>query len=152
LHPLQSEVVDYVTQRTESLMALAFLTTLYAVIRATQAAAPSRWYVLAIVACFFGMLCKESMAVAPLLVLLYDAVFCAGGIVAALKQRRVLYAGLASSYLVLALIAISGARSHSAGFSSGVSPWTYLLNQAPLIVRYLRLALWPDALVLDYGQ
>jgi len=34
LHPLNSEVVTYVTQRTESMMALFFLLTLYASLRA----------------------------------------------------------------------------------------------------------------------
>ena len=42
LHPLQSEAVDYITQRSESLMALFFLLTLYCAIRARQTPAPSR--------------------------------------------------------------------------------------------------------------
>ena len=42
-------------------------------------------------------------------------------------------------------------RVHSAGFSSPVRPWTYLLNQTVMIVHYLRLAIWPRALVLNYG-
>ncbi len=33
VHPLQTEVVDYITQRTESLMGLFYLLTLYASIR-----------------------------------------------------------------------------------------------------------------------
>ena len=33
-----------------------------------------------------------------------------------------------------------------------MSPWTYLLNQAPLIVDYLRLTVWPTGLVFDYGE
>src|SRR5262249_42512951 len=45
----------------------------------------------------------------------------------------------------------SNARSHSAGFTSGVSAWTYLLNQGPIVLRYLRLAVWPTSLVFDYG-
>jgi tetratricopeptide (TPR) repeat protein len=32
-----------------------------------------------------------------------------------------------------------------------VTPWTYLLNQAPMITRYLRLAIWPQGLVVAYG-
>jgi tetratricopeptide (TPR) repeat protein len=40
---------------------------------------------------------------------------------------------------------------HSAGFSTGVSPWTYLLNQCVLITRYLQLAIWPRDLVFIYG-
>ena len=64
VHPLQVECVSYVTQRTESIMALFFLLTLYAAIRG--------WTVVAIVACGLGMASKESMVMAPLLVVGYD--------------------------------------------------------------------------------
>jgi len=40
---------------------------------------------------------------------------------------------------------------HSTGFTTGVSAWTYLLNQSEMIVHYLRLAVWPNALVAAYG-
>src|SRR5262249_18185789 len=32
------------------------------------------------------------------------------------------------------------------------SPWTYLLDQTVMITRYLRLALWPFGLVVNYGR
>ena len=150
LHPLQTEVVDYVTQRTETSMALAYFTTLYAFIRGETADRRRWWHGLAIASCSLGMLCKESMVTAPLMVLLYDVVFYAGTFREAFRRRGGFYAGLAASWVVLALVA-GGARSHSAGFSSGVSPWTYLLNQAPILVRYLTLTVWPHALVFDYG-
>ena len=35
--------------------------------------------------------------------------------------------------------------------AASVSPWTYLLNQAEMIARYLGLAVWPQSLVIDYG-
>jgi Flp pilus assembly protein TadD len=34
----------------------------------------------------------------------------------------------------------------------GITPWTYLLNQFEMITAYLRLAVWPHALVADYGM
>jgi len=55
------------------------------------------------------------------------------------------------SWVVLAAVLWSGPRVHSAGFSSGVSSWTYLLNQTLMLTRYLRLAVWPRSLVLVYG-
>src|SRR5262245_42174574 len=149
LHPLQSEMVDYVTQRTESSMGLAYLLTLYAFIRGTTSDRRPLWYGLAILSCWVGALCKESIVTAPLMVFLYDAVFCSESFLKPLQRRGALYAGLAASWIVVALIA-GGARSHSAGFSSGVSPWTYLLNQAPLLVRYLKMTVWPTGLVADY--
>ncbi len=69
LHPLNTEVVNYLVQRTESLMALCYLTTLYCAIRAK--AHPDRWpwRAAAIAACAAGMASKESMVTAPLMVL-----------------------------------------------------------------------------------
>ena len=143
LHPLNTEVVDYVTQRTESMMALFYLTTLYA--GATDRP------LLAILACALGMACKESMVTAPVMVMLYDRVFVFDSVKKALRARWPLYAGLAATWIVLAAVNWSGSRIHSAGFSTGISPWTYLLNQSVMIVRYLRLAIWPRSLVLAYG-
>ena len=66
--------------------------------------------------------------------------------------RRGLYAGLAATtWIVVGLLLAQGPRAAVVGFSSGVSPWTYLLNQAQMITDYLRLAFWPDALVAFYG-
>jgi tetratricopeptide (TPR) repeat protein len=52
---------------------------------------------------------------------------------------------------VLATLLSTGPRIHSAGFSSGFSPWTYLLNQPPILLRYLTLVVWPRSLVVLYG-
>jgi tetratricopeptide (TPR) repeat protein len=152
VHPLHSETINYVTQRSESMMALAYLATLYAALRAFTNARPGRWLAASIAACAAGMACKESMATAPLVVLLYDATFISGGLGPALRRRPAFYGALAATWLVLGALVVGGPRSHSAGFSSGVSPWTYLLNQGPMIVRYLRVALVPVGLVLDYGE
>ena len=154
LHPLESEVVDYVTQRSESLMALFFLLTLYCAIRARQGhragRAPVGWQVLAVVACACGMASKESMVVAPLFVLLYDRVFEFASIREAIRTRAALYAGLAATWIELAAFLWEQPRS-TAGLFTAVDPWTYLLNQTQMLVVYLRLSVWPGALVLDYG-
>ena len=151
VHPLNSEVVNYVSQRTESMMAAFYLLTLYAAIRASDAKRPGRWTVLAIGSCWLGALCKESIATAPIMVAVYDRVFLFDSWKSAFARRKGLYAGLAATWLLVAAGVTSGARSAVAGFSSGVSPWTYLLNQGPIITEYLRLSLWPDRLVAFYG-
>jgi len=151
LHPLNTEAVNYVTQRSELMMALCYLLTLYAALRAWDSPTTGRWAAIATAACAMGMACKESMATAPLMVALYDRVFLFESFTQALKSRRRLYVGLSMSWIVLAFMMWSGPRMRSAGFSSGVSPWTYLLNQGVLIVRYLGLAFWPRDLVATYG-
>ena len=153
LHPLQTESVTVVTQRTESLMGLFYLLTLYAFIRATENPGQSRWLVFSVAACLLGMGTKEVMVTAPLLVLLYDRTFIAGGFRAAWQQRRGYHAALGSTWLLLGWLVVSsgGARGGAAGAASGITPWTYALTQCEAIAHYLKLALWPAPLVLDYG-
>ena len=150
VHPLTTEVVDYLSQRTESMMAFFLLLTLYAAIR-SDGSANRRWHGLAIVACLAGTVCKETIAVTPLLVALYDRVFLYDSWRHALRARGSLYLGLAASWLVLAGYLSSGPRAAVVGFGSGVSPWTYLLNQASIVLDYLRLTVWPHGLVALYG-
>jgi tetratricopeptide (TPR) repeat protein len=153
VHPLNSEAVDYLTQRTESLMALFYLSTLYCAIRAADTPARRvRWTIAAIAACALGMATKESMVTAPIAVVLYDWIFLFPSMRDALRTRARLYAGLAATWLLLAALIWNGPRDLSAGFTAhDANAVTYLLNQAVMIVRYLRLAVWPRDLVLYYG-
>jgi protein O-mannosyl-transferase len=179
LHPLTTAAVTYVVQRAESLCALALLLTLYAFARATDChslddklkssapggpdfchlmddkpVGPGRrgWLVLSVAACLAGMACKEVMAGAPLIVLLYDRTFVAGGFKNALRARRGFYFALAGTWLLLLSLQLAtGTRGGTAGFNTGLDWRTYALTQCVAIFRYLRLALWPDALAFDYG-
>ncbi len=151
VHPLNSEVVNYITQRTESMMALCYLGTMYAAVRAVSAPRPAIWELLAVLTCALGMACKESMATAPLMVALYDRVFIAASWREVIGRRKAMYAGLAGTWIALAALMVSGPRQATVGLASGVSPWTYLLNQTVIITDYLRLAVWPRELVAFYG-
>jgi hypothetical protein len=122
-------------------MALCFLLTLYWSIR--------RFNGLAIVACAIGMATKESMAVAPIAVVLYDLVFEYDSFAKAWSKRKGLYIGLAATWIELALIIHHWPRSTVGG--PAVGPFTYALNQAQMIARYLWLTVWPQSLVVDYG-
>jgi len=115
-------------------------------------AAARRWRGVAVAACALGMACKESMVTAPVMVALFDRVFLFASFRDAWRERRALYLGLATTWLLLAGLLATGPRPHSAGFSAGLSPWTYLLNQPPVLVRYLQQAVWPRSLVLLYGR
>jgi tetratricopeptide (TPR) repeat protein len=151
VHPLNSEVVAYVTERSESMMALAFLTAVYASARALESTRRNAWQALAVSACALGMTCKESMVTLPVAIVLYDTTLVFGSFGPAIRARWRFYSALAATWLILAALLRTGARVYSAGFSTGVSPWTYLLNQAVMIVRYLRLSVWPSSLVVNYG-
>lgn len=149
VHPLQTQVVTYVSQRTESLMALCYLLTLYCFIRGTETR-PRLWHGLAIVACLFGMACKEVMVTAPLMVLLYDRVFVAGSWRAAWGQRWRLYLGLAGTWLLLGWLMI-GVKERDVGFGLGASVFDYALTACKALVLYGRLGVWPQPLIFDRG-
>jgi tetratricopeptide (TPR) repeat protein len=154
LHPLQTESVTYVIQRAESLMGLFYLLTLYCFIRGAELGGPRgrMWYALCVSACLLGMATKEVMASAPLVALLYDRTFLAGTFRGAWKLRWPVYCGMACTWVALLLLVLSThGRGGSAGFGSGLSPWEYARTQGPAIIHYLRLSLWPNPLVFDYG-
>jgi tetratricopeptide (TPR) repeat protein len=154
VHPLLTGSVTYIVQRAESLMALFFLLTLYGFIRGAEAGPPrSRaWLVLSAAACLLGMGTKESMAAAPLVVLLYDRTFHAGSVRECLRRRGVYYAALAATWVILILLATgTGGRFGTVGFEGGVTAGAYLLTQAAGIARYLSLCIFPRSLVFDYG-
>jgi len=150
VHPLNTETVSYVTQRSEGLMALCYLATVYASLRAATAAHAVGWTVTAVLASAAGMASKESMVTAPVVVMLFDRIFLYGSWREALSQRARLYGGLVLSWAVLAMLMLSGPRT-SVGFGTGVTVGTYFLNQLEVVARYLWLSVWPQALVLDYG-
>jgi len=153
LHPLLTESVTFVSQRTESLYGLLCLATLYCFVRGTASPRPGLWSGLSVFTCLTGMATKEVMVTTPLLVLLYDRTFVAGSFAAAWRQRRGYYGALAVTWLLLAglVIAAGGTRGHSAGLGLGVDWWAYLLKQNQAILLYLKLAVWPHPLVVDYG-
>lgn len=153
VHPLQTESVTYVVQRSECMMGFFYLLTLYSVIRGSVAGRDHAWYTAAIVGCALGMASKPVMVTAPLVVLLYDRAFVAGTFKSALRARRGLYTGLAATWLILVcLLSVPHESSRSAGPGAGlISPLGYLAAQQGVIVHYIKLVFWPHALCLDYG-
>lgn len=137
LHPLQTESVTYTVQRAESLAGLFSLLTLYGFIRAAESAAPRRalaWRSLSVAACLLGMATKETVAVVPLLVLLYDFIFVCertpGAAGAIWRQRRGYYLALAATWLLLGfLVAGTGLRGGTAGGRAALTALAYFWTQ-----------------------
>jgi len=160
VHPLTTSAVTYVVQRVESLMALFYLLTVYAAIRAVTA--PSErghrrlWTALAIVSCALGMATKEVMVTAPAAVALWLWVFesprfqsvsrSSGG---AAAGKFALLGGLAAAWVIFGVLVYDEHRSASIAHGGGIV-WRYLLTQAHVIVHYLWLAFVPTKLVFLY--
>jgi tetratricopeptide (TPR) repeat protein len=149
LHPLQTESVTYIAQRAESLAAMFFLLVLYAAIRAATCNGPQFWHVVAVMACLLGVATKETVIVAPLMVLLYDRTFVTGSFREALRRRWGLYAGLIGSWvLLMGLVWSTGLWSRQQELGSA-DPWSYARSQPGVILHYLRLSLWPHPLCFN---
>jgi tetratricopeptide (TPR) repeat protein len=160
VHPLTSESVTYIIERTESLMGVFLLWTLYAVIRAASPAAadggsgaestrPFVWYALAVVCCALGMGSKEVMIVAPFVILAYDRLFLSRSLREALRRHSWLYVSFAA--LVVLEVPLSHRFANGRGLDVANS-LDYLKTESGVIVYYLRLAAWPDPLVADYSD
>jgi tetratricopeptide (TPR) repeat protein len=88
---------------------------------------------------------KQTMVIAPLVVMAWDWIFLGG-----LRRWR-LYAGLASTWLLLAALVAYERWPTSIGFDlQGWTPWTYLLTQTTVIAHYVRLSVMGGPLALDY--
>jgi len=150
VHPLHTESVTYLVQRCESLAGMLVLLSLYAAIRSFVGRHTWAWYAGAVVGALLAAGTKETAAVIPVLVLLYDAAFCSGSFRRALARHGWLYGLLLSSWVAVAALVILTPESRIADLQS-VGPLTYLLTQPGVILHYLRLAFWPHPLVIDYS-
>jgi tetratricopeptide (TPR) repeat protein len=159
VHPLQTESVTYVIQRAEVLAALAALVVLFAVLRAADSERPLAWGAVAVIASIIGMGSKATMVMAPPLAFLFDGLLVAPSFREAWRRRWGLHVALAATWLVLIPTGVvtallgQGTRAGAAvGFGvASVTPLEYLATQPGVIVHYLRLAAWPDALCIDPG-
>ena len=162
VHPLLTEAVTYIVQRTEVLAGLFCLLTLYCVIRGAGAARGWAWYAGAVAACALAMGSKEAAISAPLVVLLYDRVFLSPSWRDVFHRRWGLYVGLAATWAVVlvmlphgsegaAVFAVSQNADALRMIGENHRALDYTLAQFGVISHYLRLCFWPYPLVLDYG-
>jgi tetratricopeptide (TPR) repeat protein len=175
VHPLQTQAVTYIIQRHESLMGMFYLAALYAFMRAQTSARPGLCYAASVLACVLGMGVKEVMVTAPILVLWYDRAMVAGSWREIFARRKFYYLALFSTWAALAVpllhlqsvVASSGNAGEIAsgvaeagrasdvggddvGVVKGLTPATYLLSEAGVLLHYLRLCFWPQGLCFDY--
>src|SRR5262249_54517631 len=168
VHPLLTDAIVYITQRTELMMAFFYLATLYCSLRywsylplparaaelgdgrgegASDAPHPDSrralWLALAIVACLCGMLSKEVMVSAPIIMLLFDRTFISGSFAAAFRRSWPLYLGLAFTWIPLLVLSSYSPRSLSSGFHLCQNIFVYWFTQCKVLLMYLKLALWP---------
>lgn len=147
VHPLQSQCINYIIQRRESLASLFYLLALYSAIRGFDTGARV-WYLGSILSCALGVASKEIAVTAPFAIALYDRVYRSDSWTQVWRRR--FYIGFGAPLLLLLLLIWGDPHGDSVGFER-VGVWPYALNQCVAIVHYLQLMIWPHPLLLDYG-
>src|SRR5262249_25000424 len=107
------------------------------------------WLPLAVSFCLAGMACKEVMVTAPVLILMFEWTFVGDTLRGIWARSWRLYAGLASTWLLLIVLNYNAPRA-LAGFHYGVPGHVWWLTQTKVLMMYLKLAIWPSPLFIHY--
>ena len=170
VHPLLTDAIVYITQRTELMMAWFYLATMYCSMRywellsdpaekgrvsttTDDSQSQSRrtlWLALAILACLCGMLSKEVMVSAPIVVLFFERTFVSGSFARSFRRSWPLYLGLAVTWIPLFVLSANSPRSLSTGFHLCENVYVYWFTQCKVLMMYLKLAIWPWPLLCAY--
>jgi hypothetical protein len=157
VHPLCTQAVDYIYQRIESLGALAILGTVACFLKAATTPRPGRWLAASAAASAAGMLCKEHVIAAPAAVLLVDWLAVRWrreaawrSLLAAVAARPAYYAAVFATPLI-AVALVVWQRERFTDFKQVLAgPLLYAANQPLVIGEYLRRAVVPAPLCLDW--
>ena len=157
LHPLQSEAVAYIVQRSESMASALYLATLVLLLVAEEQGfrggrAAAAWGG-AVVAFAVALLTKAIVVTAPVAYLLLVAIVPSPESrrrMAPWGRRAAALAPLVAMALGFATLTLRGLRGvRTAGFSTGIS-WSYPLTEIRAVTTYLRLLVWPSGQSADW--
>lgn len=153
-HPLQSEAVLYVTQRTELMAGACVLASILCAVRyldAPSAPGARTQLLLAALSGCIGGACKESAVAIPVVLLALDLAFYARSLASAWREHRALHGALGLALVPLLLPLMAAARDRTAGLGLGVTAWQSLALGGHALLWYLRLSLWPAPLSVTYN-
>ncbi|MDH5676411.1 MAG: tetratricopeptide repeat protein [Myxococcales bacterium] len=151
VHPLLSECIVYVTQRTELLGAFFYLLTLALALRHFREPGRPIFGFGAVAAAIAGLGAKETVTTVALAVLLLDRATGAPSWAQALRRHRGLYVGLGIQVAIAAAMVANQPYDRAGiGLDLGVSAIENLATQGGVIAHYLKLAFWPQPLSISY--
>jgi Flp pilus assembly protein TadD len=156
LHPVQSEVVNYIYQRSALLAVLFSLAALLTFLRFPTAGKSWLWFSVAALFTLLACLSKETALVLPLLMGAFAWLGFAHDSKARPLVRRAQWAVSVMSLFMLSgvgwvLYSLRQKGERTIGLSALRDSFHYLLSQAQVVMAYLRLLLWPDGLVIDHA-
>jgi len=159
LHPIQTQPVNYITQRATLLAAFFYIASLYlyAKARLSKESAPgsSTWkayYGISLLAAVMSMFSKEIVVSLPFVICLYEFFFLT-------DKKRFEWKYVVPFMVTALIIPITMLTTRSIDFiemkrvseySPGICAWNYFLTQLKVMVTYVRLLFIPVNQNLDY--
>jgi len=154
VHPLVTQPVAYVYQRIELLGAMAILGALLAFLSSRGSMSLAAVVLISVL----GMLCKETAAAIPPVVLLTDWLVLSWRadapwtkLVEVIGRRAWFYAALFATWGVAATVLWWQAGVYDELIAPAWTPLTYAVNQPRVMLHYVRLAFLPVGQCFDYG-
>ncbi|WP_409581977.1 tetratricopeptide repeat protein [Vibrio rotiferianus] len=158
IHPLQSQAVTYIVQRTASLVALFYLLALYFFVLARMATVSKHrfiWLMCCLTASLCAFVTKQNSATLPVAIALVELIFFSSTWV---RNRKFLWGfiGLCISVIFLGLIrpeqslALIDSIDAATRETPNISRLEYLDTQLHVVAGYLYTFFWPQHLQLEY--
>jgi tetratricopeptide (TPR) repeat protein len=156
VHPIHTEAVDSVFNRSEILATIGIVSALLLILR-WETRRPVLAWLSAAVIYVAALLCRESAASLPALAALMLYLLYAGEgwrrVVRAVAPVATMLVPL-GVYLTLRHAALTNSISHAPSLSENIAPQTGIFGQLALVVEslreYLRMVLWPHPLRASY--
>jgi tetratricopeptide (TPR) repeat protein len=153
LHPLQTQSVTYIIQRSASLAGMFYLATVYWYVKARLA--PKRgvslgYYVVFALSALGAVFSKETAVTLPVMIALYEIFFFETSIKSLIGNKMFLFlmvsAGVIVGFKLKGLVQRGFVNDPGIPFTRG----QYLLTQFSVLVTYLRLFFWPVGQNIDW--
>lgn len=150
IHPVQTECVLYITQRSEQYAMLGMVLTFYGLLRHHQAGERAKgWLVFSSLSCIMSMFFKQNCTVMPVILVLFDRAVLSGSFKESFTKRWRYFMWTAiGTWIITAYVLIFDPNPACTGTGYGVSRWEYLMTQSQVILHYLRNIFWPTQLCL----
>ncbi|MDX1970615.1 MAG: tetratricopeptide repeat protein, partial [Planctomycetaceae bacterium] len=164
-HPLTTESVTYLIQRSEALAACGMLATLCLWnLGCRSEHRASLWLSLSLMTAFLAAASKPTAVVLPVLVILYDRLLLAASWTQLLRRRGIAHLlvwlptlwilwDVSGTGLLTAPETTAAPSTATAGLgAAGLTSWEYLRSQFGVLLHYLWLILTGTSQSLDYGR
>jgi tetratricopeptide (TPR) repeat protein len=153
LHPLQTESVTYVIQRSESMAGMFYLATLYFYLRGRREGKHNMafgYFLLAGVAAFCAAFSKATAVTLPVMIVIYELFFFKTSFKDIFGKKMILIllipAGVVMSHVVKPLLMRGFFYDPGIAFTRK----QYILTQFSVLLTYLRLYFWPANQNIDW--